>query len=53
MSSKNKKKPRFVTLEANFKDGPYPDSVSVNKETGNLEINWTAIIKFDNIQLRI
>ena len=37
MSSKQKMKPRFVTLEANFKDGSYPDSVTFNKETGILE----------------
>ncbi len=37
MSSKQKVKPRFVTLEANFKGGPYPDRVTFNKETGNLE----------------
>jgi len=35
-----------VTIEANFKNGPYPDSVTFNKETGSLEFqnNGGALI---------
>lgn len=36
MSKGTSRKPRFITVEAKFGDGPYPDSVTFNKGADNV-----------------